>query len=267
MTHKSFTRNIIIFITPILVLILTSATPPEVPAPAEGCVQVGEVQTGDLASGQSISFPFTLEPGQYTFAAWATWDLISLGMTINGSNGVELTRDEGLDNNPVISIGFEEQTDVVVILTAGADRVSGQAGAFSFVLASGENCYERSVNPTKEILEDYTVIAAENGESVLYWVSDMLFGEDSLMLNYDLEAGDYTIIAETVDESDDIDMYVRRGDEVLAQDEIPNNAPDCIIHLTETTAVSIEIDPWTYGSGNTTDVIVVVTRSTVEKQE
>lgn len=260
-------RFLQILLIPVLIVLSTGASPPRIPDPASGCEGVGQVHTGNLPGGDSMSLTYTLEPGHYTFAAWATWDLTFLTLTINTPDGVELARDDGPDNNPIVEIGFEEQIEIEVILTGGHARVENVHGAFSFIVASGEGCYEKNPDPAKEILEDYTSVALDFGEEVVYWVYQDLNGENSLVLNYRLEPGDYTVVAETIDEDDDIDMYVRHGDTILYQDEYPDNIPECIIHLSEQTVVSIEIEPWEYGTGNSTKVVVLVTRNAVGKNE
>ncbi|MCX6646894.1 MAG: hypothetical protein NTY09_11175 [bacterium] len=267
MRLKSFRKILLVLSTFALMALLTAASPPAIPDMASGCDLIGHVQTGYINSGESVTFTFDLEPGAYTFAAWASWDLTSLKLSVSRPDGVELTYDDGTDNNPIVGISFTELTTVNVILTGGIDRVHAVAGAYSFVAATGEGCYEKSVDPAKEILEDYTAVAAENSEEVVKWEYRQLSGENSLILNYTLDPGDYTIVAETLNAGDDIDMYVRKGEEVLNQDEYPDNRPECIINLLEQTVVSIEIDPWVYGNGTDTSVVVIVTMTMTDKRE
>ena len=267
MIHKSFSRLIFLLTAFLIAVFLTAASPPRIPDPASGCELIGRAQTGNITGGESVTFNFDLEPGSYTFAAWATWDLVSLKLSVSRLDGVELTRDEGTDNNPIVEISFTEQTTVDVILIGGSSRVHGVPGAYSFVAARGEGCYEKSPDPALEILDDYTAVAAEKNEEVVQWAYETMSGDRSLVLNYRLDPGTYTIVAESIHPDDDIDMYVRRGNEVLYQDEYPDNRPVCIIHLVEQTVASIEVDPWVYGNGTDTKVVVIVSRLMTEKRD
>ncbi|MCK4719237.1 hypothetical protein KAU08_01185 [bacterium] len=257
----SITRISTFIFSPILVFLLTaSAPPPPVPEMAEGCELIGEPLTGALYSREQAYFTFDLEAGIYTFAAWATWDLGSLGLTILDSDGAELAHDDGLDNSPMKILRLNDDLSLDVVLTAGDSLVPFEPGAFTFVVTGGERCFERIDDPGKGILDDWAAIISEGNEEIVYWVFDDLSGEESLVLNYRLDPGSYFAAAETIDHDDDIDMYIRQGDLMLSMDEYPNNYPVCYFDLTETTVISITVESWEYAVGIQTAVIVVVAR-------
>lgn len=257
---NSITRVSTFILSPILVFLLTASAPPPVPEMAEGCELIGEPLTGVLYTREKAYFTFDLEAGTYTFAAWATWDLGSLGLTILGPDGAELTHDDGLDNSPMKILRLNEDLSLDIVLTAGDSLVPFEPGAFTFVVASGERCFERIDDPGKEILDTWAVVISEGNEEIIYWVFDDLLEDESLVLNYRLNPGSYFVAAETINPDDDIDMYIRQGDLLLSKDEYPNNYPVCYFDLTEAAVISITVNPWEYAVGIRTAVIVVVAR-------
>jgi len=251
-----------------LCLVLTAAAQIEIGPPAWvedaaalPCDQAGETVTGTLSGGEDIVCVYDLGPGTYSAVAWASWDILWLGMTVRNPIGQVLARDDALDNTPVCRFTLAEGETAKVILTAGEARVQDVSADYALTVVRGTNCVERRRSRAKEILDDWTGVVRDEESEVVSWEAVELSGEDSLVLDYSLSAGSYTVIAETTDADDDIDMYVRtEPNTILSRDELPGNNPVCHFVLQNPADVSVEIDPWEYGDGDSTDLVFIVAR-------
>jgi len=271
MSSTKILRIALLFVLPVILIPLTGAgtVAPDAPQWADQtadfpCDKVGETIKGRLGGGEEISQEYTLEPGKYTIAAWADWELVSLRLTVLNADGEEMARDEGRFNTPVCQIDIETAGTVDVTLTAGMSRLPGVKADYELVIAKGEGCYERDWSRAKTLLDEWTLIAISEGSTIVHWEVLRMTGADALKLDYELTPGSYTLVAETINRGDDIDMYIKRDGEVIRQDERPDNYPSGSFEVTSRGTVVIEIYPWEYQDGKSTEVVVVLARDSEE---
>ncbi len=271
MTDAKILRIALLFVLPVILLPLTGAgtVAPDAPQWADQtadfpCEKIGETVKGQLGGGEEISREYTLEPGKYTIAAWANWELVSLRLTVFDANGEEIARDEGRFNSPVCQIDIETTGTVDVTLTAGMSRLPDVKADYELVVAKGEGCYERDWSRAKALLDEWTLIAVSESSTIVHWEAVQMTGADALKLNYELDPGSYTLVAETINRGDDIDMYVKRDGEVIGQDERPDNYPSCSFEMTSHGTVVIEIYPCEYQGGKSTEAVVLLARDAEE---
>ncbi len=243
---------------------LVPENPPWVDSPEQfPCGRIGETVSGTLTGGGEISRTFSPGPGKYTIAAWAGWDLLSVNMVVRNSNGLEIASDESVDNLPVCEIELETAGEIAVHLEAGDARVDGVPGEYAIVVWMGDDCVDREPSKIKTILDDWTIVSQMEGGILEYWDVVGISGNEKMEFEFNLEAGCYTVIAETVHPEDDIDMYiVRGGNNVLSDNEEPDNFPVCYFELETDTEITIEIDCWKYGKGDSTEMALLVARDT-----
>jgi hypothetical protein len=221
------------------------------PAEWRACDQLQDTITGEIHAGGSVSYTFDLQPGDYSFAAWAGLDILSLSLTVKDPvSGAAIALDEGADNSPICEFTLAAPKTVDVTLAAGEARVSGVAGTYWLASASGTRCFARQACPVRAILDDWTSITAEENWSVVNWAALEVTGTDPIDLPFSLPAGEYTIVGETLHPRDDLDILVKQGsDLILTGNEEPDNNPICYFELANPSDIPIEIVPWQYGSG------------------
>lgn len=242
--------------------------PPDWASPdgASTCAQLGDPVTGEINAGDELSFEYELEPGVYSFVGWVSLDLMSVEMTVRTDVGAVLARDQGPGNMPLCILSIESSATVEVILSAAEERVAGVPGVYALAAAKGKDCFECPAFPEVVILDEWTSIVKEDGAGIMDWQVTEMAGGDSLMLEYDLAPGSYTVIAETKNVDDDIDMYVSLDPETtISKDELPENFAVCCFELDNSAEVTIEIDPWKYAQGDLTTIVVLLARDPEEE--
>jgi len=225
------------------------------------CDLVGDVIKGDISGGETVSYDFDLTPGKYSFAAWAGLDLTSLSLSIKNENGRSLGLDEGLDNQPLVNVSIAKADKVTAVLTAGSERISGQGGRYALAVGMGENCIRKNISPAEEILENWTDLILADGAEIIYWDILPNTGDSPITLNFTLEQGNYSVIAETLSRKDDIDMYVKLdARSIIAKNEEPDNNPICDFKLDHKFEVMVEIDLYQLKNPDSTEIVVVLAR-------
>jgi hypothetical protein len=218
---------------------------------------------GTMAGNETKMYSVGLSPGAYTIAAWASWDLFSIRLTIKDEAGNELARDEGRDNYPVCAIFLEAATTVQIELQAGIARMNGVDGSYAVAIASGSGCFERPDSYAKEILDEWSMVVTLENAEIMDWMVTEISGARTAKYEFSLSSGRYTVVAETVHPTDDIDMYVKlESDDVLKGNELPDNYPICYFELDRAHTVTIEIDPFLYAEGSSTGLVLVLARDT-----
>jgi len=212
--------HLILLIPAALMLMGAASLEPDMPGWASGaavppCEIVGEPALGTIQGGGEISRTFDLESGTYSAVGWASWDIVSLGLEVADSTGTTLMEDAGACNNPVCEFTLVNADRVTVTVTAGEARIPGVPADYAFVLAEGSGCFQREISPVKEALDDWTAIIAADDATVVHWEIMELTGEDMLVIERAFHPGSHAVIAETTDPRDDIDMYVRLGEDTI----------------------------------------------------
>jgi len=261
-------RLLTILLIPAMMLVATGAKtlgPPEKapwedtenPPPCQ--VLTGDI-TGILGGNETKVYTVDLPAGTFTIAGWGSWDLVSLRLTVRDSNGEELACDEGRNNLPVCEISLEEGGSVKIELEAGISRVGDLGGAYSLAVMSGTGCVEAEDDRyAKEILDEWTMITFTENSLVRDWDVQHISGARIYGYEYELPAGKYFAVAETTQPGDDIDMYVKlESDEVIRGNELPNNFPICYFELEHARVVTIEIDPFSYAEGSSTELVFLL---------
>jgi hypothetical protein len=230
------------------------------------CERMGETKTGELGAGATIDFTFDLQPGSYSFAAWASLDLIGLQMTVADPSGAAIKSDNGADNQPICDIALSEAKSIKVTLKAGDARVAGVGGSYSFVSAKGSGCFVPTPCPATDLLDGWAALMKEQNQSVVKWQVVQISGTKPIDFTFTLPSGNFTAIAETMQPRDDVDILVRRGsDPPLCKNEEPDNNPICDFTLGSSGDIIVEITPWTYAeNGTTTVVLLIATASGLE---
>ena len=232
------------------------------------CPMLQDIVTGQIQGGETVKFTLELQPGEYSFAAWASLDVVSLGMTIrDASMGSVIKMDDGADNSPICEFTLASAKSVEVSLAAGDARISGAAATYYFAAASGSGCFVRQPCRVKQVLDEWTVIVKDEGWSVMNWEVREITSSDAIKFAYSLPAGEYTAIAETLNPLDDVDMYIKRGsDTILTMNQEPDNSPLCDFELSNPAEITVEIDPFSYTQGQTGDLVVLLTTKTMQGQ-
>jgi hypothetical protein len=225
------------------------------------CDAIGGIISGEISSEETLGFSIDLEEGTYSVAGWGSWDLIALRLAVRTESGEELGQDNGNDNSPIVTFDLSEASAVTIVLTAGQARIDGATGSYSFAIMEGADCFDRELFPAKEALDIWTSIVYEENATLLRWEMIQIEGEDSIYFTHQLPAGSYMVVAETTNPFDDIDMYVRfSSDNVISQDELPNNYPVCRFELDRERTVNIEVELWEYGAASGTGIVFLLAR-------
>jgi hypothetical protein len=203
---------------------------------------------GTLRGSETISWSLELSPGQYSFAAWASLDLLGLKMMVRDvDSGALIAQDDNPDNQPICEFSIDSARRVDVKLIAGEERVEGTPGAYVFVAAVGTGCFEREPCPIREILDNWAEVVAQENYKVVEWKIVEVTGTDPVLLDFNLPPGTYAAIAETMNARDDIDMFIHRGaDTILDKNEEPDNTPLCDFDVGRQEDITVELYPWTY---------------------
>lgn len=224
------------------------------------CPLLQAIATGSIQGSQTVSFDFSLQPGQYSLAAWVGLEIMGLKMTVrNAATGAVLEQDDGVNGLPVCEIALQQPVDVRVSLEAGRARVSGTAGCYYFAIAQGRGCFRNTPCIARTLIDGWTEIAAEEGYSIAEWRVFDITGTDPVSLDFSLPPGSYTAIAETINAKDDIDLFVMRGsDTLLSKNEEPDNNPLCAFDIFNQASITLRFVPWTYEEGSGTRVVLLL---------
>jgi len=230
------------------------------------CEIIDDTVAGTIAGLEEISFSYSLDSGTYTVAAWSTWDIISLKLTVHNSMGQVIGREDGLNNMPVVEFTLENPEQITLELSAGTERMSGVDADYSLLLARGSDCIESPDYPAKGLLDEWTGVVSDEDFVIEYWEAIEVSDAEMYELEISLSPGAYAIVAETTSFQDDIDMYIRRGeDTILTQNELPDNSPVCHFELDNVTTVTIQVDPWHYAIGESTGMMLIVAHGELEE--
>lgn len=258
-------RKLLILVIPIIGILLTASVslPPE-QAPWDGeeseisCDTILSPILSTLEGGQARAWQVTLDPGEYTVAAWASWDLVSLTLVVTDADGDRLATCTSPVNIPFSEIEISETTTINLNVYAGEAVVDGIPADLSVTVFSGQGCVDPEFSYTKAILNEWQGVLSEEGGELILWDVMALESEDSVYMEYELEPGTYSVVAETTNYSDDIDMYVRIDNEEISRNEEPDNFPVCHFSLESGATIEVEVDPWSYAEGSSTGLVIMV---------
>ncbi len=211
----------------------------------------------------TVSYYFDLESGSYYFLAEGGEDTEDIDMYIYDEDGYELDSDTLTDNYPMVEIEIRRAQEIEVEIVAYSFYGREYEDYYCFVAAADVSDIDdwRSTDSgdLDEILEYWEDWAYDSGYDVLYSSTGTLSRDTSEYYEFELESGSYHIYAESLNEEDDIDLYVwdEYYDE-LASDTLADNYPICSFDLRSSEFVEIEVVPYTYEVGNITDFVLVI---------
>ena len=212
-----------------------------------------------ISEDHSVSYYFDLEPGYYMFIAEGGEDIEDLDMYVY-EDGHDIDSDTLEDNFPICEIELDYYAEIEVEIVAYSFYGREYEDFFAFVAASEVDSGGGYAASDVEEIRDYWIDWAEDsGYDVLYSDTGSLARDRSEYFNFDLSAGMYHIYAESLLEGDDIDMYVydERALEIES-DTLTDNYPICSFELSGPDSVQIEVVPYTYERGSSTDFAIVI---------
>jgi len=212
-----------------------------------------------ISEDHSVSYYFDLEPGYYMFIAEGGEDIEDLDMYVY-EDGHDIDSDTLEDNYPICEIELDYYAEIEVEIVVYSFYGREYEDYFAFVAASEvDSGGGYTASDVEEIREYWIDWAEESGYSVLYSDTGSLARDRSEYFNFDLSAGTYHIYAESLLEGDDIDMYVygERAQEIES-DTLTDNYPICSFDLPGPESVQIEVVPYTYQRGSSTDFAIVI---------
>jgi hypothetical protein len=212
----------------------------------------------------SVSYYLDLEPGSYILIAEGGEDLEDIDMYVYDSDGYELDSDTLADNYPIcqIDLRYPEEIEVEIIAYSFVGREYEDYYCFVAGAQYSENYGNQDAymsDDLQNIMGYWTDWADESNYDVVYTNIGVLSRDESAYFDLDLEPGSYHIYAESLEKEDDIDLYVRddRGRE-LQSDTLSDNYPICSFELNSPESVEVEVAPYTYAVGNSTEFAIVV---------
>lgn len=211
----------------------------------------------------SVSYYFELEPGYYIFIAKGGEDIVDIDMYVYDEDGYEITSDELEDAYPICEIEVYEFTEIEVEIVPYEFNRHVDEDYFCFV--AGQNIEdvrpERDPDLDVDDIIDYWVDwADEDGyEVIIYTDAGELSRDDSDYYEFELDSGFYKIYVESLNERDDIDMcvYDDDGDEIIS-DTYDDNYPICEFEMRRPGFVEIEVAPYEYAEGNSTEYAIII---------
>lgn len=214
-----------------------------------------------LYEDDSVSYFFELDPGYYYFVAEGGEDTEDIDMYVYDEDGNEIVSDTLDDNYPICEIEVYESTEIEVEVVAYSFMGREDSDYFCFVAAmeSEAGIHEYSSDNTDDIIDYWVDWADEQGYDVLYTDSGELGMDDSDTYEFELDSGYYIFYAESIDESDDIDMYVydEDGDEIIS-DELSDNYPICEFELRRADNVEVEVTSYDIARGRSTEYAIII---------
>jgi hypothetical protein len=212
-----------------------------------------------ISEGRRASYSFDLEPGYYFFVAEGGEDIEDLDMYVYDEHGRDLDSDTLDDNYPICEFELDHYAEIEVEIEVYSFYGHEYEDYFAFVAASEVGRSDDDEYDVEDIREHWINWAEDSGYEVLYSDTGSLAHDRSEYFNFDLSAGNYYVYAESLLEGDDIDMYVydQRAQEI-ASDTLTDNYPICSFELNGPGSVQIEVMPYTYQRGTSTDFAIVV---------
>ncbi|MCK4721086.1 hypothetical protein KAU08_10520, partial [bacterium] len=212
----------------------------------------------------SISYYFELDPGSYMFIAEGGEDIVDIDMFVYDEDGYEIASHELDDAYPICEIEVYEFTEIEVEIAPFDFHGRTYEDFFCFVAGmNSESYYEDfgydGYGDIDDILDYWIGWADDYGYDVIYSDSGELVRDASDYFEFELDSGDYKIYVESLYEDDDIDLWIR-GEEAdeIDSDERPDNYPICEFNLRRPELVEIEVDPYDYAEGNSTEYAIVI---------
>jgi len=212
----------------------------------------------------SISYYLDLEPGYYYFVAEGGEDTEDIDMYVYDSDGYELASDTMADNYPICEIELRYPDEIEIEIVAYSFYGREYEDYFCFVAAAEyDEDYGREESylsdDLEEILDYWEDWVDDSGYELVYSDTGYLSRENSEFYTIDLTRGMYHVYAESLNEEDDIDLYVwdEYGEEIQS-DTLADNYPICSFNLRSAETVEIEVAPYTYVRGNSTEYAIVV---------
>ncbi len=220
-------------------------------------------EVGLISESPSVSFMFELNPGYYKFIAEGGEFLTDLDMFVYDDLGYEIDFDTEVDNFPICEIELEYPAEILVELVA-IDFSRDVDEDYFCVLAVGTpadisggdspDAYDPG-----DVINYWTGWAVDLGYEILTSDRGVLNRDNPDTFEIDLERGTYHILSETLRAGDDIDMNIYSKDsDIIAQDLADDNYPMCTFELRQPSSITVEIVPWAYERGNSTEYVIVV---------
>ncbi|MCX6646893.1 MAG: hypothetical protein NTY09_11170 [bacterium] len=214
-----------------------------------------------IDTDNSVSYYYDLEPGNYYFVAEGGEDTEDLDMYVYDEDGNEIVSDELDDNYPMCEVLVNESTSIEVEVIAYSFSGHEDSDYFCFVAAiePGNAAPDTNASDTDEIIDYWTNWAEDSDYNVIYTDSGELGVDDSDTYDFELDSGHYYIYAESLEDADDIDMFVYGSDgEVIISDELSDNYPICEFDLRRADEVQIKISSYDIAHGRSTEYGLVI---------
>jgi len=214
-----------------------------------------------IDGGSSVSYYYDLEPGNYFFVAEGGQNTEDLDMYVYDEDGNEIVSDELADNYPMCEVQVTSSTsiEVEVVAYTFTDREDSDYFCFVGAIEPGSVSPDTNASDTDEIIDYWTNWAEDSGYNVIYTDSGDIGVDDSDTYDFDLDAGYYYVYAESLDDSDDIDMVVYGSDgRELVSDNLDDNYPICEFEMRRADSVQIEVSSYDIAHGRSTEYGLVV---------
>lgn len=212
----------------------------------------------------SISYYFELDPGSYIFIAVGGEDIEDIDMYVYDEDGYEIASDEYEDAYPICEIEIDEFMEIEVEIAPYDFHGRTYEDFFCFVAGMDTETYYEDFgydgySDIDDILDYWIDWADDSGYDVIYSGSGELVRDVSDFYEFELDRGYYIIYAESLREDYDIDLWVRgEDDDEIDSDEHPDNYPICEFNLYRPEIVEIEIEPYDFGRGDSTEYAIVI---------
>lgn len=212
----------------------------------------------------SISYYFELDPGYYIFIAEGGDDIEDIDMYVYDEDGYEIASDELGNAYPKCEIEVYEFTEIEVEIVPYDFHGRTYEDFFCFVAGMETETYYEDFGyhgyaDIDDILDYWIDWADDSGYDVIYWDSGELVRDASDFYEFELDSGDYIIYAESLKEDYDIDLWVwGEDDDEIDSDEHPDNYPICEFNLNRPEIIEIEVEPYDFARGDSTEYAIVI---------
>jgi hypothetical protein len=215
---------------------------------------------------ESVSYTLDLDSGAYHFYAEGGEDIEDLDMFVYDENGDLLDSDELNDNYPICDTVLDEPQRVEVKLTVYSFLESNYRDYFCFVAARetsggelGPDGGRGETLKVEDVLAHWVEYATNEGYGIVLSETGELSGSRNAYHNLSLEAGQYHLYTQTRSESDDIDLNVYDANgSLLGSDTLADNYPVVDFRMRQPGDIQIEILPYEYQSGDSTEYAIVL---------
>lgn len=214
----------------------------------------------------SVSYTLDLEPGTYRFYAEGGENLEDLDMFVYDDAGDLLDSDELNDNYPICDVVLNDRQSVTVTLTVYSFTEDKKGDYFCFIAARASSEGNQSPAPEEgetlsidDVLAHWVEYAANENYGVVLSETGTLTASRNAYHNLSLEVGQYHVYVQASRKEDDIDLNVYDSSgSLLGSDTLPDNYPVVDFRMRRSGDVQIEILPYEYQSGNSTEYAIVV---------